>query len=26
MTKETKIANNLNKKGRKYKQQTDKFG
>ncbi len=26
MTKESKIANNLNKKGRKYKPQTDKFG
>ncbi len=25
-TKEPRIADNLNKKGRKYKQQTDKFG
>ncbi len=25
-TKEPGIADNLNKKGRKYKQQTDKFG
>jgi hypothetical protein len=25
-TKESRIADNLNKKGRKYKQQTDKFG